>query len=180
MTVFVFANTGDKHFIVKARFLPQRNDWTCVRDILQRLVLAVDMTRWMLSIHQMQICLPHHSAHTCSSCVCSAVLIRGKMAGGGANGSHGGSLDAISLSFLFSVSHKECQSKACGSQVLITASWQYTILSACFNLLIMHCDVVFVVSGCTTRYLSVKQGSDAYIDSPQGQLLIGSCYYCTV
>lgn len=44
------------------------------------------------------------------------------MAGGGANGSHGGSLDAISLSFLFSVSHKECKSKACGSQVLITAS----------------------------------------------------------
>lgn len=44
------------------------------------------------------------------------------MAGGGANGSHGGSLDAISLSFLFSVSRKECRSIACGSQVLVTAS----------------------------------------------------------
>lgn len=121
------------------RFLPQPNDWTHFRDIPQRLVLAVDMMRWMQSIHQMQICLPHHSAHTCSSCVCSAGLIRGKMAGGGANGSHGGSLDAISLSFLFSVSRKECKSKACGSQVLITAGLQSTILSACFNSLKLWC-----------------------------------------
>jgi len=39
----------------------------------------------------------------------------------------------------------------------------------------MHCDVVFVVSGCTTRYLSVKQGSDAYISTgtiTDGQLLL--------
>lgn len=70
---------------------------THFRDIPQRLDLALDMMRWMQSIHQMQICLPHHSAHTCSSCVCSAGLIRGKMAGGGANWLHGGSLDAISL-----------------------------------------------------------------------------------
>lgn len=38
------------------------------------------------------------------------------MAGGGANGSHVGSLDAISLSFLFSLSHEECRSIACGLQ----------------------------------------------------------------
>jgi len=92
------------------RFLPRPNDWTHFRDIPRRLVLAVDMMRWMQSIHQMQICLPHHSAHTCSSCVCSAGLIRGKMAGGGANGSHGGSLDAISLS--------------CSRYLIKNASWK--------------------------------------------------------
>lgn len=68
----------------------------------------------------------------------------------------------LSVSF-FSVSCKECLSKACGSQVLITASWPYTILSACFNSLIMRCNVVFVVPGCTTRYLSVKQCSDVCV-----------------